>query len=92
MKKYREFTVTPGMAGFKVKIGCSEVYFGDAKSLDLAISAYLKDPEAMEKKMTAGDIRNRQPNGAVVSGASLSIGSGGSMWATQPSANAVARG
>ena len=66
MKKYREFTVTPGMAGFKVKIGCSEVYFGDAKALDLAISAYLKDPEAMEKKMTAGDIRNNpSPAGPV---------------------------
>jgi len=32
-KRYREFTVTPGMCGFKVKIGCSEAYFSSAGDL-----------------------------------------------------------
>ena len=79
MKKYREFTVTPGMAGFKVQIGCSEVYFGDAKALDLAISAYLKDPEATEKKMTDGDMRHKQSNVAIVPGVTSTFGSGGTL-------------
>ena len=49
-KSYREFTVTPGMVGFKVKIGCSEAYFGNATDLKNALSEYLDDPIAATKK------------------------------------------
>jgi hypothetical protein len=55
--RYREFTVTPGLRGFKVKIGCSEVYFGDAMALCASISAYLHDPRGVEKEYQSKDIR-----------------------------------
>jgi len=40
-KVYREFTVTPGIVGFKVKMGCTEASFGDAESLGMVIVEYL---------------------------------------------------
>ena len=59
MNKYREFKVVPGIQGFKVVIGCSEVYFGDEKDLAISLNAYLSNPEEMEKKMLSKDIRFR---------------------------------
>ena len=56
-KMYREFTVTPGIAGFKVKIGCSEVYFGGTESLGRAILVYLNDPQGVEKEFINADQR-----------------------------------
>lgn len=56
-KKYREFTVTPGVTGFKVKIGCSEVYFSDARVLAAAINDYLSDPQRTEQDFLRTDIR-----------------------------------
>jgi hypothetical protein len=56
-KKYREFTVTPGMVGFKVKIGCSEAYFGDKDGVRQAICNYLNDPEEAEKFYLGLDMR-----------------------------------
>jgi hypothetical protein len=56
-KRYREFTVTPGMCGFKVKIGCSEAYFSTAPQLSDAIAEYLFDPQGTTDKMISGDIR-----------------------------------
>jgi hypothetical protein len=55
--RYREFTVTPGMCGFKVKIGCSEAYFEDVFRLGRAISDYLIDPQGVEKCFLGNDIR-----------------------------------
>jgi hypothetical protein len=46
--RYREFTVTPGMYGFKVKIGCSELYFSTPEQLSNAIAIYLKTPDVSE--------------------------------------------
>ena len=57
MSKYREFTVTPGIAGFKVRIGCSEAYFGDVWQLVNKITEYLNDPAGVEKQMLADDQR-----------------------------------
>jgi hypothetical protein len=56
-KRYREFIVTPGLCGFKVKIGCSEVYFATAQQLGGAITDYLLDPDTTERKFQNGDIR-----------------------------------
>lgn len=61
-KRYREFTVTPGITGFKVKIGCSEVYFSEASGLSLAITSYLSNPQAAEKEFLGRDMRF---NGAI---------------------------
>jgi hypothetical protein len=58
-KTYREFTVTPGMVGFKVKIGCSEAYFGDKDGVRQAICNYLNDPEEAEKFYLGLDMRNQ---------------------------------
>lgn len=38
---YRKFTITPGMCGFKVEMGCSELYFGHVSALKAAINSYL---------------------------------------------------
>ena len=54
---YREFTVTPGMVGFKIRIGCSELYFGDASSCLEAISGYMKTPQATERRYQRDDQR-----------------------------------
>jgi hypothetical protein len=56
-KRYREFTVTPGLRGFKVKIGCSEVYFADAIFTADAITDYLTNPQGTERKFLTMDIR-----------------------------------
>lgn len=58
-KRYREFTVTPGMNGFKVKIGCSELYFSTAQELANAITAYLNDPQGTEQFYQQADQRWR---------------------------------
>jgi hypothetical protein len=55
--QYREFTVTPGITGFKVKIGCSEAYFSSAEQLSTAIVAYLADPHGTERLYMTKDIR-----------------------------------
>lgn len=55
--RYREFTVTPGMVGFKVKIGGSETYFSDAGSLAVAIGEYLEDPDDIEARYRQKDQR-----------------------------------
>jgi hypothetical protein len=47
---YREFIVTPGIVGFKVRIGCSEAYFGNKDDLRQAICNYLNDPQTEEKR------------------------------------------
>ncbi len=56
-KRYREFTVTPGVCGFKVKIGCSEAYFGTTAALGDAITDYLADPITKERRLLNSDIR-----------------------------------
>jgi hypothetical protein len=55
--RYREFTVTPGLCGFKVKIGCSEAYFGGAADLLNAIEKYMDDPQKTERRFMSNDIR-----------------------------------
>jgi hypothetical protein len=55
--RYREFTVTPGVCGFKVKIGCSEAYFKTALELADAIHLYLADPRGAERRFMSQDIR-----------------------------------
>ena len=61
MSKYREFTVTPGIAGFKVRIGCSEAYFSDVWQLVNKITEYLNDPAGVEKQMLTDDQRFSVP-------------------------------
>ena len=56
-KRYREFTVTPGFCGFKVRIGRSEAYFGSVDNLVTAIENYLQNPQATERKFQNADIR-----------------------------------
>ena len=60
-KRYREFTITPGLKGFKVKIGCSECYFTNVHTLSAAISDYLIDPQGYEKDTLAMDHRHSSP-------------------------------
>jgi hypothetical protein len=55
--KYREFTVTPGMVGFKVSIGCRDAYFGDKDSVGKAIVDYLNDPQRVEEVYIEEDIK-----------------------------------
>ena len=55
--KYRKFTVEPGLNGFKVKIGCAEVYFSNKEDLLKGISDYLFDPIKTENIMLSGDMR-----------------------------------
>jgi len=55
--RYREFTVTPGLRGFKVRIGCSEAYFSNADHALAAIQAYMRDPQRTEINVLGGDIR-----------------------------------
>ena len=59
-KTYREFTVTPGMSGFKVKIGCSEVYFTTAEKCALAVHGYLLNPQETEKLYQSTDQRGNK--------------------------------
>jgi hypothetical protein len=56
-KRYREFTVTPGICGFKVRIGCSEAYFQSASQVGSAITDYMLDPQGTERKYLNVDIR-----------------------------------
>lgn len=55
--RYREFTVTPGVCGFKVKIGCSELYFSDIRVLSDAITEYLLNPQRTEELYLSRDKR-----------------------------------
>jgi hypothetical protein len=57
MSKFRSFEVSPGLSGFKVKIGCSEAYFSTAHELKKAISLYLTNPQAVEESYMKGDLR-----------------------------------
>ena len=52
-KKYRDFDVQVGMAGFRVVIGCAELYFSTAKELEKAITRYLRDPVGEEMDYNA---------------------------------------
>jgi hypothetical protein len=61
--RYREFTVTPGLCGFKVKIGCSELYFEDVVQLGQHIANYLENPQKTERKFQEGDIRDNRGGG-----------------------------
>lgn len=63
VKKYRSFTVEPGLAGFKIKIGCSEAYFCNAEECKVAISEYLDDPQGAEERILSEDCRF--DNGAI---------------------------
>ncbi len=56
-KRYREFTVTPGLTGFKVRIGCSELYFSNTSALIAEIHNYLNDPQKTERKFQNENIR-----------------------------------
>jgi hypothetical protein len=47
-KRYRDFQVYVGGAGFSVNIGCQQFYFSTARELSRAIVAYLKDPQGTE--------------------------------------------
>jgi len=77
-KMYREFTVTPGIAGFKVKIGCSEVYFGGTESLGRAIVVYLNDPQGVEKEFINADQRIGMVPQPVQNFAPMDLNTGGS--------------
>ena len=57
MKRYRNFTVTPGIVGFSVQMGCTLAFFGDAADLSAAICNYLTDPEGTEKRFLEADRR-----------------------------------
>ena len=46
----RAFTVQTGVMGYVVSIGCQVAGFSNKKDLIKAITEYIKDPEAMEKK------------------------------------------
>jgi hypothetical protein len=52
----RAFTVQTGVMGYVVSIGCQVAGFSNKKDLIKAITEYIKDPEATEKKYykTAG--------------------------------------
>lgn len=58
MGKYREFAVVPGVVGFKVVMGCKELYFGDVTALKDAIDKYLDDPDATQEEFLAKDQRS----------------------------------
>lgn len=80
-KRYREFKVTPGLRGFKVVIGCCEVYFDSVQELGQAINSYLYDPQGTEEKMLANDQRYGMSGAAgmpqpVVPGPTISLGPG----------------
>ena len=69
-KWYRTFTVTPGLAGFEVKIGCSKVYFSNARECANEIMRYMQSPQETEKDYQGSDHRLNQavdpvPVGAV---------------------------
>ena len=49
----REITITPVLNGFVCKVGCQQVVFTSAVDLALAIEAYYKNPEAVEKEFLA---------------------------------------
>jgi hypothetical protein len=53
--KYRNFSVTAGLRGFKVAIGCKEAYFSTVTEMEKAIHDYLENPEETEKKFLEGD-------------------------------------
>jgi hypothetical protein len=55
--RYRSFTVIPGLHGFKVKIGCSEVYFSTAQDVQREINNYFNDPNGTSRKFQREDIR-----------------------------------
>lgn len=46
----REFTVKKGVIGFVVVIGCQVAGFSDKSDLIAALTEYINDPEATEKK------------------------------------------
>lgn len=49
--------MTPGLCGFKVKIGCSELYFSGAGALAAEIQNYLADPQETKLKFQSADNR-----------------------------------
>jgi hypothetical protein len=61
MSKFRPFEVTPGVSGFKVRVGCSELYFSTPHELKKAISLYLTNPVAVEEAYLKKDIRYSGP-------------------------------
>lgn len=55
----RAFTVTPGVKGFVVQIGCQVAGFSNANDLLLSITEYLNDPDGMEERLYSAPMRGR---------------------------------
>jgi hypothetical protein len=56
IKRYRSFNVTVGVIGFKINIGCAELYVNKEQLIDLLIR-YMNDPDKCEKEILEKDIR-----------------------------------
>jgi hypothetical protein len=57
--QFREITITPGVSGFKVKIGCSEVYFSGWNDLLCELTKYYKNPHKTEEYYLLCDHRKK---------------------------------
>jgi hypothetical protein len=56
-KKYRDILITPGMVGFKVKIGCAELYYANPKTLLKDLVRYLREPDITTREFLSKDQR-----------------------------------
>jgi hypothetical protein len=56
-KKYRTITIVPGLKGFKVMVGCVEIYLTTYHELLEHLKEYFQDPPCKEKEMLEKDQR-----------------------------------
>jgi lipopolysaccharide/colanic/teichoic acid biosynthesis glycosyltransferase len=59
--RWRAFSVTPGIVGWKIVIGCTEAYFGSAEDCRMAIDQYLTRPRSTEEIYMQNDQRFNGP-------------------------------
>lgn len=55
----RSFTVTPVLNGYVVSVGCQVIVFTSGIDLTNAISAYLDNPDMVEKSFTEDSINSK---------------------------------
>jgi hypothetical protein len=59
----REFTVTPVLNGYVVRVGCQLLVFESRKNLVATIDSYLQAPEVMEKAIVEDSINAKHMPG-----------------------------
>jgi hypothetical protein len=56
-KRYRDLKIVPGIRGFKVSVGCTELYFTNYQELLEALRGYFEEPVVQEQRYLDHDLR-----------------------------------